>query len=286
VNTNPSTSQPRPLPIRPRPATGENTASYIRRLARANHLRPHYLRRCLRDPVHGRIRLDWLATLAARPVDSLERALADAGWHATPSGRARRAGHKRDKAALLATLRQDADERDQSIRAISDRRGVGRRTVLQALESSVPQPRKRPLPRMSRLDPFTDAIDEILWQDQGNPHQHRRTVQNIMDTLTAKHGTTGISYSTLRDYLASRRSVQLWPRQETTAMPDHDHSQDERTGMFRQLVDLAVAHRAIPQPIPIPLTSPLPRPPLARLRTLCRYSGRGRGTRGHTRYTS
>jgi hypothetical protein len=36
---------PCPLPIRPRPMTGESPASYLRRLARANHLRPGYPRR-------------------------------------------------------------------------------------------------------------------------------------------------------------------------------------------------------------------------------------------------
>lgn len=32
----------RPLPVRPRPKPGESTDSYVRRLARANHLKPSY----------------------------------------------------------------------------------------------------------------------------------------------------------------------------------------------------------------------------------------------------
>ena len=53
--------------------TGERVASYIRRLARANHLRPGYLRRYLRNQgEHGEIRLDWLAGLAGRPLAALE----------------------------------------------------------------------------------------------------------------------------------------------------------------------------------------------------------------------
>jgi hypothetical protein len=46
----PEASPPRPLPIRPRPVSGESPDSYLRRLARANHLRPGYLRRYLRQP--------------------------------------------------------------------------------------------------------------------------------------------------------------------------------------------------------------------------------------------
>lgn len=38
---------PRPLPFRPRPMAGDTVASYVRRLARANHLRPGYLHRYL-----------------------------------------------------------------------------------------------------------------------------------------------------------------------------------------------------------------------------------------------
>jgi hypothetical protein len=93
--------QPRPLPIRPRPVTGETTLSYIRRLARANHLRPNYLHRCLREAGHDGIRLDWLAIMADRPLTSLERALADT---ANPSQRfpARQNRRQKDKAALLA----------------------------------------------------------------------------------------------------------------------------------------------------------------------------------------
>jgi len=51
-----------PLPIRPGPASGESTFSYVRRLAVANHLRPMHLRRYLTDPgLSGGFRLNWLA---------------------------------------------------------------------------------------------------------------------------------------------------------------------------------------------------------------------------------
>lgn len=198
--------QPRPLPIRPRPVTGETTLSYIRRLARANHLRPNYLRRCLRDAGHDGIRLDWLAIMAGRPVTSLERALADT---ANPAQRfpARQNRRQADKAALLATIRTDAYQHGLSIRGISDRHGVGRRVVLQALDSPVPRPRKKPSRRTSRLDPFTATIDDILTQDLNKPHRSRRTVKSILDELTTRHGLLDISYSTLRGYVAHRRSL-------------------------------------------------------------------------------
>ena len=41
---------PPPLPVRVRPAAGETAESYIRRLARANHLRPSLLQVYVRNP--------------------------------------------------------------------------------------------------------------------------------------------------------------------------------------------------------------------------------------------
>jgi hypothetical protein len=195
---------PRPLPIRPRPIAGEPIAGYVRRLARANHLRPSYLRRYLHDPgPAGGIRMDWLAILSGRPAAALERAFTPA-----PHRQDRRpgpGGHRRSRADLFAAIRRDASQSGSSVRALSDRHGVHRRTVLQALASPVPAPRKRPPPRPSRLDPFKDTIDAIVRQEQDNPGQPACSVKEIFDRLVAEHGATGISYSTLRGYVSGIR---------------------------------------------------------------------------------
>src|SRR4029077_10033787 len=87
-----------PLPIRVPPQRAETTESYARRLARANHLRPSYLRTFLCDPPRhtgairpsscvqslcapprhaGAIRPWRLAAISGRSVRALEHALAD-----------------------------------------------------------------------------------------------------------------------------------------------------------------------------------------------------------------
>jgi hypothetical protein len=68
-----------PLPITVKPQRAETTESYVRRLARANHLRPSYLRAFLCDPPRrtGAIRPWRLAALSGRAVRALEHALAD-----------------------------------------------------------------------------------------------------------------------------------------------------------------------------------------------------------------
>ena len=67
----------RPLPIRVRPHPAETVASYVVRLARANHLQPSYLHAYLCGPPdwHGAADLGRLAVLCGRPVSVLQRAL-------------------------------------------------------------------------------------------------------------------------------------------------------------------------------------------------------------------
>jgi hypothetical protein len=71
-------SQLASLPIRPRPAAGEPVSSYVRRLARANHLRPSYLHGCLTGPPDylRAISPERLAIMSGRTAAVLERTLA------------------------------------------------------------------------------------------------------------------------------------------------------------------------------------------------------------------
>jgi uncharacterized protein len=190
--------------------TGETSSSYVRRLARANHLRPAYLRRYLADPQNGTIRIDLLAALAGRSPAALEHALADLGHqqganpHRGPRVRPDRIAAR---TAVFTAIRGDA-ELGMSLRALADRYGVHRRTVLQALRSPVPAPRKPVPPRQSRLDPYKDLIRDMVQSD----HDGRRTVTSIMRTLAADHGMTGISYSVIRNYVVSLRGTSRQPR--------------------------------------------------------------------------
>jgi len=207
---------PRPLPFRPRPAADETAVSYVRRLARANHLRPGYLRRYLRDPGNpSQVRLDWLAVLAGRDQAAIERALTSPH----PGPRPRPAAPRQGKATLFTEIRQDAEQAGLSVRALADLHGVHRRTVREALASPVPAPRKRPSGRTSKLDPFKDAIGTVLQQEADNPDQPMRTVKEIFDWLVAEHGATHVSYSTVRDYVAGRRTLRPRPRRIPAPVP-------------------------------------------------------------------
>lgn len=86
-----------PLPIRLRPQRAETAESYARRLARANHLRPSYLRAFLCDPPRrtGVIRPWRLAAISGRSVRALEHALADLTQGSPPRRQPRAPGSVR-----------------------------------------------------------------------------------------------------------------------------------------------------------------------------------------------
>ena len=226
-----------PLPIRPRPVSGESTFSYIRRLAVANHLRPMHLRRYLKNPgPSGGFRLSWLAVLAGRPVISLQHALAD---QEPPAGNAARSRppdarrRKRSKTELFTLIRRDARERGLSARALADKYGTGKRIVRQALRSPHPAPRKPQPLRGSRLDPFTAIIDDMLQAElQAFPPQ-RQPVINIHRELITRHGADEVSYQMVRKYVGRRRAVM----RHQSLCPAHHAVADHGLNRLRGLLD-------------------------------------------------
>ena len=83
--------------------------------------------------------------------------------------------------------------------------GVGRRTIIKALSSAWPEPRKKLPPRASKLDPFKPVIDEILRADLDAPRKQRHTVTRIFHRLIDEHGMADVSYPVVRAYVAERK---------------------------------------------------------------------------------
>jgi hypothetical protein len=79
------------------------------------------------------------------------------------------------KVELYAAIRRDA-RAGMSARAIERKYRVGRRTIIKALASAWPEPRKKPPRRASKLDPFKPAIDEMLRADLDAPRKQRHTI--------------------------------------------------------------------------------------------------------------
>jgi transposase len=108
------------------------------------------------------------------------------------------------KVELYAAIRRDA-RAGMSARAIGRKYRVGRRTIIKALASAWPEPRKKPLRRASKLDPFKPAIDEMLRADLDAPRKQRHTITRIYRRLIEEHQMRDVSYPVVRAYVAERR---------------------------------------------------------------------------------
>lgn len=113
-----------------------------------------------------------------------------------------------DKVALYALIRRES-RAGLSSRAIERKHRVSRRTVAKALASAWPEPRRELPQRASGLDQFKEAIDQMLRADLDAPRKQRHTATRIFIRLTGELGAAGISYETVKKYVAARRP-EIW----------------------------------------------------------------------------
>lgn len=105
---------------------------------------------------------------------------------------------------LYAAIRRDARS-GMSNRAMQRKHGVGYRTVAAALESVWPKERKPPPKGGSRLNDYKAVIDDWLRVDLAAPRKQRHTAKRIFDRLLDEHHATDVSYSMVREYVATTR---------------------------------------------------------------------------------
>ncbi|MDJ0346832.1 hypothetical protein QMK19_40770 [Streptomyces sp. H10-C2] len=82
--------------------------------------------------------------------------------------------------------------------------GVHRRLVREALASPAPKPRRPPVRRSPRLDPYKKTVDDWLRADLEAPKRQRHTVKRIAARLQQELDAD-VPYTTLRDYVSLRR---------------------------------------------------------------------------------
>lgn len=113
---------------------------------------------------------------------------------------------KRSRVELFVEIRRGSRMEGLSVRALAKKHGAHRRTVRQALMSAVPPETEKRRWCSHKIDPFIDAIDDMLRTDLEAPRKQRRTVTRIMNRLVDERDGAGlVSYSTLCAYVALRR---------------------------------------------------------------------------------
>src|SRR6516164_5602080 len=108
------------------------------------------------------------------------------------------------KVELYAAIRRDV-RAGMSARVIERKHGAGRRTIVKAMSSAWPEPRKKLPPRGSKLDPYKPVIDEILRADLDAPRKQRHTITRIYHRLMDEHQMADVSYPVVRAYVAERK---------------------------------------------------------------------------------
>jgi transposase len=106
---------------------------------------------------------------------------------------------------LYEAIRRDARREKLSIRALSERHGVHRRTVRAALASAVPAPRKVPVRIAPKLEAAKPLIDAMLVEDLTAWRKQQHTARRVLARLVDEHGMNELTYSAVRDYVAKRR---------------------------------------------------------------------------------
>jgi hypothetical protein len=194
-------TQMSPLPMQVRPHLGESTENYIRRLARANHLKPSVLHSVACGPPNwtGKPRLERLAVLTDRPADHLERALIDGSVprrRTTVTGRYKTL--PKGTYLLYRTIRQDA-ENGLPPRQLAERHHVSRNVVRKALTASLPPARHRPNPyrKTPAVASVRHLVDPMISKNM--------SAKDIWTTLMDDHSVS-ISFSTLNAYVRNQRT--------------------------------------------------------------------------------
>ncbi|MFE2494370.1 hypothetical protein ACFXKS_29350 [Streptomyces scopuliridis] len=197
------------LPVQIAPRLGEETDSFIRRLARANHLKPSYLHGYLCGPPFwfGKPLLDRLADAAGRSPEVLERALADASSprrRAKPNPRYPGKELFPGRGELTYLISDDARDGTMTVRALAERYEVPQRTIRLVLDTARPTDRDVKFRKNPVMVPVIRLVDDMLTRGV----RGRAIWAELMD----EHDYS-VSYSSLLYYVHRGRHMKPYPQQ-------------------------------------------------------------------------
>ena len=105
---------------------------------------------------------------------------------------------------LFERIRHDKREEGLTVRALSRRHKVHRRTVRQALASALPPPRAVPARAAPVMAPWRPIIRAWLIADREAPRKQRHTARRVWQRLLEEHDAD-VAESTVRAYVRELR---------------------------------------------------------------------------------
>jgi transposase len=126
----------------------------------------------------------------------------------------------RSKVELFEQIRKAHDREALSIRELSKRFEVHRRTVRLAIDSALPPPRKEWQHSSPAMAPYRAVIEEWLEADKTAPRKQRHAAHRIWERLVDEHGAT-VAESTVRRYIRLRRASEPISRTEVMVPQSH-----------------------------------------------------------------
>ncbi len=142
-------------------------------------------------------------------------------------------------------IRRDRERECLSIRELARRHGVHRRTVRQALASSLPPPRKTPERRPApKLGAYRTLIDEWLLADREAPRKQRHTAKRIWQRLVDECGAE-VSERQVRRYIHRRRRELGEPVDEVFVPQVHEPGVEAEVDWGEAEVEIAGQRRTV-----------------------------------------
>jgi hypothetical protein len=186
------------LPIDVRPEPGEPISTYIRRLARANHLRPSFFAGLVAGPPNwaGKPDLNRLASFAGRDAELLSRTLSsDSAALLRPRANASHTVTETAERELFFRVRADARGRGLTVRRLAERHKISRRIVRRALKQPELPSSEILRGRPPVVGPLRDLIDPMI--NEG------LNARDIWDRLLDDHDIV-IGYQPVLSYTRER----------------------------------------------------------------------------------
>jgi len=139
---------------------------------------------------------------------------------------------------LFERIRRDKREEGLSVRALSRRHVVHRRTVRQALASALPPPRAVPSRRAPLMDPLKPIIRGWLTEDLSAPRKQRHTARRVWQRLVEEHGSV-VAESTVRQHVRELRGQLGEGLEQVTIVACHPPGEEAEVDFGEARISLA-----------------------------------------------